>query len=121
VEFELPLRLSGASTERAIGFPFRRLAAEEGIVSPDHFLYVGGVGSRRVIEKAVFDLRPGVTEMYVHPATDTPELRAIGTDWASRVDDLHLVCHDSRLRTLLERSGAHLIGYRELRELQRAG
>ena len=28
VEFSLPLRLSGASTERAIGFPFRRLAAE---------------------------------------------------------------------------------------------
>jgi hypothetical protein len=74
-----------------------------------------------VIEKAVFELRPGVTEMYVHPATDTPELRAIGTDWASRVDDLHLVCHDSRLRTMLERSGAVLIGYRELRELQRAG
>jgi predicted glycoside hydrolase/deacetylase ChbG (UPF0249 family) len=121
VEFALPLRLSGASTERSIGFPFRRLAAEEGIISPDHFLYVNGVGSRRVIEKAVFELRPGVTEMYVHPATDTPELRAIGTDWASRVDDLHLVCHDSRLRTMLERSGAVLIGYRELRELQRAG
>ena len=29
VEFGLPLRLSGASSERAIGFPFRRLAAEE--------------------------------------------------------------------------------------------
>ena len=121
IEFSLPLRLSGASTERTIGFPFRRLAAEEGVVSPDHFLYVNGVGSRRVIEKAVFELRPGVTEMYVHPATDTPELRAIGTDWASRVDDLHLVCHDSRLRTMLERSGVVLIGYRELRELQRAG
>ena len=30
----LPLRLSGASTERAIGFPFRRLAAEEGVRLP---------------------------------------------------------------------------------------
>ena len=28
--FGLPVRLSGHSTERAIGFPFRRLAAEEG-------------------------------------------------------------------------------------------
>lgn len=121
VEFELPIRLSGASTERAIGFPFRRLAADEGIVAPDHFVYVGGVGSRRSIEEAVFDLRPGVTEMYVHPATDSPEIRAIGTDWAARVDDLHLVCHDTRLRTMLERAGAVLIGYRELRELQRSG
>lgn len=121
VEFALPLRLSGASTERVIGFPFRRLAADEGVVAPDHFVYVGGVGSRRVIEAALFDLRPGVTEMYVHPATDTPEVRAIGTDWAARVDDLHLVCHDSRLRSMVERTGAVLIGYRELRELQRAG
>ena len=36
VEFGLPLRLGGASTERAVGFPFRRLAAEEGVVFPDH-------------------------------------------------------------------------------------
>lgn len=121
VEFALPIRLSGASTERAIGFPFRRLAAEEGVIAPDHFVYVGGVGSRRAIESAVFDLRPGVTEMYVHPATDSPEVRAIGTDWAARVDDLHLVCHDTRLRTMLERAGAVMIGYRELRELQRSG
>ena len=42
VEFGLPLRLSGASTERLIGFPFRRLAAEEGVVFPDHFVYVNG-------------------------------------------------------------------------------
>ena len=121
VEFGLPLRLSGASTERTIGFPFRRLAADEGVIAPDNFVYVNGVGSRRAIENALFDLRPGVTEMYVHPATDTPELRAIGTDWAARVDDLHLVCHDVRLRTMIDRAGVVLIGWRELRELQRAG
>src|SRR5690606_4509522 len=64
VEFELPIRLSGAATERLIGFPFRRLAAEEGVVFPDHFVYVqGGVGSRRAIEQAVTELRPGVTEV----------------------------------------------------------
>ena len=121
IDFGLPLRLSGASTERTIGFPFRRLAAEEGVIAPDHFVYVGGVGSRRVIEKAMFELRPGVTEMYVHPATDTPELRAVGTDWAARVDDLHLVRHDSGFRTMLERAGVILIGYRELRDIQRSG
>jgi len=121
VDFGLPLRLSGASTERAIGFPFRRLAAEEGVVFPDHFVYVNGVGSRRSIEKALFDLPSGVTEMYVHPAADTPELRAMSPDWAARVDDHHLMCHDSGLRTMIARSGAVLVGFRELRELQRAG
>ena len=121
VEFGLPIRLSGASTQKAIGFPFRELATEEGVIITDHFVHVGGVGSRRAIEAALFDLPAGVTELYVHPATDTPELRALDDDWASRVDDLHLMCHDSRLRAMVERSGAMLIGYRELRALQRIG
>ena len=34
------------------------------------------------IERALFDLRPGVTEVYVHPAVDTDELRASHPDWA---------------------------------------
>ena len=121
VEFELPLRLSGASTERVVGFPFRRLATEAGVVFPDHFVLVpNGVGSRRVIERTLFELRPGVTEMYVHPAADTPELRALAPDWAARVDDHHLMVHDTGGRTMGERSGVTLLGYRELRDLQRA-
>jgi predicted glycoside hydrolase/deacetylase ChbG (UPF0249 family) len=121
VDFGLPLRLSGASTERHIGFPFRRLAAEEGVVFPDHFVYVNGVGSRKEIERALFDLPPGVTEVYVHPAVDTPELRAISSDWSVRVDDHALVTDDGGFRALVERTGVELIGFRELRELQRQG
>jgi chitin disaccharide deacetylase len=122
VDFGLPLRLPGASSERLVGFPFRRLAAEEGVVSPDWFVSVpNGVGSRRVIEKILFELRPGVTEIYLHPAADTPELRALAPDWANRVDDHHLLVLDSALRARLERAGAQLIGYRPLRELQRKG
>jgi hypothetical protein len=120
VDFGLPMRLSGASTERVVGFPFRRLAAEEGVLFPDHLLYVPGVGSRRAIERALGDLRPGVTEVYVHPAIDTPELRAFAPDWAARVDDHDLITGHSTLRALAERAGATLVGYRELRDLQRA-
>lgn len=120
VDYQLPLRLSGASTERIVGFPFRRLAAEEGVVFPDHFVLVQGVGSRRTIERTLFDLRPGVTEMYVHPAADTAELRALAPDWAARVDDHHLMVHDTGLRAMVERSGVRLVGYRELREVMRA-
>ena len=121
VEFRLPLRLSGASSERSIGFPFRRLAAEEGVVYPDHLVNVpGGVGSRRVIERTLMDLRPGVTEVLVHPAVDTAELRVLAPDWASRVDDHDFVVHDGGVRTMLERGGIHLVGYRQLRDVQRA-
>ncbi len=121
VDFGLPLRLSGASSERSIGFPFRRLAEEEGVLFPDHFVQVRGVGSRRTIEKVIGELRPGVTEVYVHPAVDTPELRALADDWASRVDDHDLVTTDRSLRTMLDRAGVVRVGYRPLRDLQRAG
>ena len=121
IDFGLPLRLSGASTEHLIGFPFRELAAAEGVVFPDHFVYVQGVGSRASLQEALFDLAPGVTEAYVHPALDTPELRASFPDFPNRVDDHDLVTHDTGLKAMVERSGVQLIGYRALRDLQRSG
>jgi chitin disaccharide deacetylase len=121
IEFQLPIRLSGASTERLIGFPFRQLAAEEGVVFPDHLLLVAGGGStRRTIERAVMDLRPGVTEVLVHPAIDTPELRASTPDWPNRVDDHDLVTRDHSLRAMLDRAGVTLVSYRQLRDAQRS-
>jgi predicted glycoside hydrolase/deacetylase ChbG (UPF0249 family) len=119
VEFNLPLRMAGASSERAIGFPFRRLAAEEGIVFTDNFVWTP-VGSRRMLERVLFDLRPGVTEVLAHPAIDSDELRVSHPDWAQRVEDHALLTSDSSVRDLIDRSGAILIGYRELRALQQA-
>jgi predicted glycoside hydrolase/deacetylase ChbG (UPF0249 family) len=118
VDFQLPLRMAGASAERLVGFPYRRLAEEEGVVFPDHFIYTS-VGSRRTIEKALFDLRPGVTEVYLHPGIDTDELRASHPDWSNRVEDHAYLTSDPSFRDLIERAEVILIGYRELRELQR--
>ena len=88
---------------------------------PDHFVYVQGVGSRASLQEALFDLRPGVTEVYVHPAVDSAELRASFPDSAARIDDHELVTSDTGIRAMIERSGVQLIGFRELRDLQRAG
>jgi predicted glycoside hydrolase/deacetylase ChbG (UPF0249 family) len=119
IEFSLPLRMAGGSAERLIGFPYRRLAGEEGVLFPDHFIHTT-VGSRRSIERALFDLRPGVTEVYLHPALDTDELRASHPDWSNRVEDHMMLTRDPAFADLVDRAGATLIGYRELRELQRA-
>ena len=54
VDFGLPLRMAPAAAERLIGFPYRRLAEQEGVVFPDHFVYTN-VGSRAQIEQALFD------------------------------------------------------------------
>jgi hypothetical protein len=120
-EFQLPLRLSGATTETQIGFPFRRLADEEGVLYPDNFIYVPGVGSRRILLEAIDTLRPGVTEAYLHPAVDSPELRAMAGDWEGRVDDHRLLVHGTEIREAIERRGVTLIGYRRIRDLMRSG
>ena len=87
-----------ASSERVVGFPFRRLAAEEGVRVPRPLrARAGACGSPRTIERVARRAsRPGVTEVYVHPAVDTPELRALADDWPARVDDHDLVTHDDR-------------------------
>ncbi len=118
IDFQLPLRMAGASAQRVIGFPYRDLAAAEGVVFPDYFVSTP-VGSRRVIERTLFNLRPGVTEVYLHPATDTDELRASHPDWPNRIEDYAFLTTDKSLVDLIERSGAQLIGFKPLRDFQR--
>ncbi len=117
----LPLRLSGAATEAQIGFPFRRLADEEGVLYPDDFIYVPGVGSRTILLDAIERLKPGVTEAYLHPAVDSPELRAMAVDWSARVDDHALLARERPATDAIERNGVTLIGYRPIRDLMRSG
>ena len=80
-----------------------------------------GEPARATFDRLVGALRPGVTELFVHPAVDTPELRAATPDWAARVDDHALVTAPDGLRAALDAAGAKRIGYRALRDLQRAG
>jgi hypothetical protein len=75
---------------------------------------------RRVLERTLFELRPGVTEVHAHPAVDAPELRALAPDWAKRVDDHDLLVHDHDIRALAERAGVHLVGYLDLRGAMRS-
>jgi predicted glycoside hydrolase/deacetylase ChbG (UPF0249 family) len=120
VEFALPLRLPEASAELQVGFPFRALAAEEGVISPDYLVRVGrGRSTRGALESLITDLKPGLTEIVLRPAADSDELRAVVPDWAERVADHELSMTDGSLRALTTLDGVHLIGYRELRELQR--
>ena len=55
----------------------------------------------------------------VHPAQDTPELRAITTDWPAPVDDLTTSPTPDGLARRARYAGAIPIGYRRLRALSR--
>ena len=119
-EYRLPIRLPSTITPEQAGFPFRHLAAEEGVVFPDHFDHDWRAGSKRRVFDAIERLAPGVTEIHVQPAIDTPEVRAIaGPSADGWIADLELVT-SSELRSALAGADTVLIGFRELREVMRA-
>ena len=120
VEFALPIRLPSSITAEQAGFPFRRLAAEEGVVFPDHFDHDWRAGSRDRVYAAIRDLEPGVTEIHVQPAIDTPEVRALSPAAPGWIDDLALMTEDPKVPMLLAEAGAVLVGYAELRRAMRA-
>jgi hypothetical protein len=118
VEFALPIRLPSTVSAEQAGFPFRQLAEDEGILFPDHFDHDWRAGSADRVHAAIDSLAPGVTEVHVQPAIDTPEVRALGEHTQGWIDDLELVT-GADLRERLAASGATLIGYRALRDAMR--
>lgn len=119
-EFRLPIRVPSTVSESAAGFPFRTLAAEEGVLFPDHFDHDWRAGSRERVLEALARLQPGVTEIHIQPSIDTPEVRALGEVAGGWIDDLRLVTNEPALREAIAASGAVLIGYRALRDAMRA-
>jgi hypothetical protein len=71
-------------------------------------------------KKAFAELHPGLTHFIIHPAKDTPELRAITPDWLCRVADYETFKH-VELREFIKDQGIHVIGYRDVRNLMRVG
>jgi len=119
VEFQLPIRLPSTVTAAEAGFPFRSLAAEEGVVFPDFFDHDWRAGSRQRVLDAIEQLPPGVTELHLQPAVDTPEVRALTADAAGWIDD-HQFLLEPHVQQVLESADVHLIGYRELRSAMRS-
>ena len=119
-EFELPIRLPSSVTAEQAGFPFRKLASEQSVVFPDHFDHDWRAGSRERVSSSLLHLQPGVTEVHIQPAIDTPEVRAITEHADAWIDDHRFVTADPSLRALIDDVGATLIGYRELRAAMRA-
>jgi chitin disaccharide deacetylase len=120
-EFRLPIRLPSTISAEEAGFPFRALAADEGVLFPDHFDHDWRAGSRQRVIDSIVTLEPGVTEIHIQPSIDTPEVRALTEHAQGWIDDLDLATTDRELPRLLEQRGAVLIGYRALRDAMRAG
>ncbi len=63
-------------------------------------------------------LPPGLTHFVIHPAAETPELRAITRSWRSRVADYE-VFRRPEMKAWVRGEGLHVVGYRALRGLLR--
>lgn len=120
LDFRLPLRLPDQSHERIAGFPFRHLAADEGLVFPDHVVSAGEDGLEAAFQIALFELPPGVIEIMTRPAVDSPELRALSPDWLRHTHEHAALTTSDQLTDMIDRSDAILIGYRTLRNLLRS-
>jgi chitin disaccharide deacetylase len=118
LDYSLALRLPNLDVEADAGFPFRDLATKEGVQMADRVVGVRGPMTASIGE-IVASLEPGVTEIVVRPAVDTPELRAQADDAADRIDHLDAVCGAPFADALAAR-GAQRIAWRDLRALQRA-
>ncbi len=118
VHHRLPVRLQAADAEAAAGFPFRSLAAEAGIVAPDHVVPIRNA-DRDTINRTVDALQPGVTDLVFHPAVDTAELRALDPKADECISHHQLLREPSPVLDLLADAGIERTSYRALTDLMR--
>jgi hypothetical protein len=120
-KYRLPIRLPGAEDERRIGFPFRALATELGVLAPDRVISLGTLGNDEAsLREALSSLEPGVTELHVHPAHDSPELRAATPSWETRVKEVMLLEVAAKILDEGGESAPQRIGYGKLTKAMRS-
>lgn len=119
LEYDLPIRMWGEKAERQLGFEGRARAAAAGLVFPDHMTTTWGRPAKPAFGEILAGLRPGVTEVYLHPVEEGPELRGYDPDHPQiRVDDYDCLM-DRELKEMAAALEIRLIDFRPLRDLQR--
>jgi len=125
VEFDLPVRMASQETLVRFGHPeVRDQFTAKGILFPDYFIHDELKGEKNGVKSFWLDivknLKPGVTELYIHAALPTDELKAITGTWSTRAQEFEVFTRDEDMENLVAERQIILIGYRPLRDLQRA-
>lgn len=113
--------IQAAMTRRVIAFAPRSSEMTGGITGMplvDYYSMMPLEGDKPLdlAKEKLASLQPGITHFIIHPAVDTPELRAIAPDWRARVADYELFMSDD-LRQFIADQNIHIIGYKVLRDL----
>lgn len=124
VDFNLPARMASQETLEKYGQPFiRKKFEQKGILSPDYLVYEeldnysqGNIKS--FWENIIKNLKPGVTELYIHASVPDEELKTITNSWKMRNAEYELFTNNKEFREFIEKEGIILIGYKPILELQ---
>jgi chitin disaccharide deacetylase len=124
-EYRVPLRMVPRRMLEGPGSGFERTLAlidEHGVLGPDWF-HIGGPPAPEATAaywNEFFENQPpGVSEIYIHAGYGDAELRACCPAWEQRVAD-HEFFSSAATQERLRSLGIVLVGYRALREAQRA-
>ncbi|MBC7326811.1 polysaccharide deacetylase family protein [bacterium] len=123
-EYDLPLRMGTPELEAKLGGAhLRPLLKEKGILFPDR-LIIEERGRNESLKdyytRILKNLQPGVTELFIHPALPTEELKNITGSWEARAMEYNLFRWDEDIKKIIEQEGIRLIGYRTIRDAQRS-
>ncbi len=133
-EYNLPFRLP-----RHISPPWDRLIpparqaqlmaladsmTAQGYVLPDYLKVLTNHGNsyEEALEEylnLIRNLEPGVTEIYIHAAVESAEIKAITSNWVTRKWDYQVFLSDE-VRALIDSMNIHYIGWRDLQMLQKS-
>ena len=128
-EFQLPMRMASRETMERYGAGNGKLRDEliaQGFIFTDNFIHdevsgpeYGRANTKEFWTNIIKNLKPGITELFIHATVLTDESRAITGSAQKRAEEYHCFVLDPDIKKLLKDEGIILIGYRPLMELQR--
>ncbi|MGC8716575.1 MAG: polysaccharide deacetylase family protein [bacterium] len=134
-EYQLPFRLPKNVEEEAKRLPKEALenldrifslAEEKGIILIDHLVSssfnMEEGEDYNSFKESIFNLfrnlKPGISEFYIHPGFATEELKAINPHWQKRQWEFNLFIEDET-KKVIEEEGIKLIRWKDIMKAQR--
>jgi hypothetical protein len=120
-DYKLPISLANTEYTEKVGFPFRQVAKNSGLIFPDFTVRAEYDDNNLLALKDILaNLRSGVTECIMRPSEDTNEISSIADDKFTRKSDYKSLIDTKELKSLLDKYEITLISFDDLRKIARS-